>query len=703
MHFRDAAGPRADQLRQGQVGQHRSVERRAAGDVDSGHADLQDRPERHYITCGRPAAGIRRATTRRSDTRTTTASSRTTRSAHCNAHLNISTPVGTKTDVSTSLNFVDMSTPPRRRHRRVGVARRRCSAIRCSFPPARWRFLPGLPGRRAADVVRQRHRARIGLPAARTMNNQLTQWFTQRAVLQVAAGFAFGIASASIWLHAIAPIHAAFLVVAGGLMVQCGTIWPLRRSLDLRRLWPFLLAGVIGIPIGVWLLAHTDAGMLKVALGAFLRLWRLCAAGAATAARRAPDAAPTLSSASSAAFWAASAAIPACCRRSGRSFAAGRRTWRAPFYQPSCRHHVGPSPCSARWRSTAMGLVLLVLALPALGSAPGSAGALRPARRKRFRQVLAVLLIVSGLIARLLGGYAMQLDPKEVEEARQEALHPRAEDAAARHQARLRARWSRRETDATAAAGARHHGREHRGRRAAPTTCCARTPASRSTTSSIGRGVEVDGAALKQAIRRGCERATREHPLRSSVVHPLTRKNEHTSCGVGVPVIHVDFDDRDETVEIEMIPKGSRLGEQFVAEDGDPGRRRRRDQELRHRLRARLRRQDLPADDRRRRRRRHRRPVRAPGQASRRRGRSARTAPIPKARRSRRELSRGGQPARRRPAGPRRRFDRVRRARRARRDAHHDESGRGEHAVPFGAPARTRDADHAGAASSYGF
>ena len=45
----------------------------------------------------------------------------------------------------------------------------------------------------------------------------------------------------------------------------------------------------------------------------------------------------------------------------------------------------------------------------------------------------------------------------------------------------------------------------------------------------IGGGVEVDGHALKAAIRRGCERATREYPLRSSIVHPLTRRNEHTS------------------------------------------------------------------------------------------------------------------------------------------------------------------------------
>ena len=73
----------------------------------------------------------------------------------------------------------------------------------------------------------------------------------------------------------------------------------------------------------------------------------------------------------------------------------------------------------------------------------------------------------------------------------------------------------------------------------------------------IGRDTQVDGHALKQAIRAGCERATREYPLRSSVVHPLTRKNEHSSCGIEVPVIHIDFSDTPETLEIEMVPKGS--------------------------------------------------------------------------------------------------------------------------------------------------
>ena len=73
----------------------------------------------------------------------------------------------------------------------------------------------------------------------------------------------------------------------------------------------------------------------------------------------------------------------------------------------------------------------------------------------------------------------------------------------------------------------------------------------------IGRNVEIDGYALKQAIGEGCARATKEHPLRSSVVHPVTRANEHTSCGRSVPVINIDFSAEPDVLTIEMIPKGS--------------------------------------------------------------------------------------------------------------------------------------------------
>ena len=74
---------------------------------------------------------------------------------------------------------------------------------------------------------------------------------------------------------------------------------------------------------------------------------------------------------------------------------------------------------------------------------------------------------------------------------------------------------------------------------------------------TIGRGVEVDGIDLKTAIGKGCARATTEYPLRSSVVHPMTRENEHTSCGRRIPAINVDFSENEEELVIEMIPKGS--------------------------------------------------------------------------------------------------------------------------------------------------
>jgi fumarate hydratase subunit alpha len=73
----------------------------------------------------------------------------------------------------------------------------------------------------------------------------------------------------------------------------------------------------------------------------------------------------------------------------------------------------------------------------------------------------------------------------------------------------------------------------------------------------IGRDVQVDGVALKAAIRRGCARSTREYSFRSSIVHPTTRVNQQDSTGRGVPVIHVDFTEDPETLTLEMVPKGS--------------------------------------------------------------------------------------------------------------------------------------------------
>lgn len=73
----------------------------------------------------------------------------------------------------------------------------------------------------------------------------------------------------------------------------------------------------------------------------------------------------------------------------------------------------------------------------------------------------------------------------------------------------------------------------------------------------IGTALSIDGAQLKDRLRIGCERATREYPLRSNTVHPLTRKPTHTNSGQGIPAIKIDFIPGADHIELMMAPKGS--------------------------------------------------------------------------------------------------------------------------------------------------
>jgi uncharacterized protein len=84
------------------------------------------------------------------------------------------------------------------------------------------------------------------------------------------AGFAFALAASSIWLHALDPIHTTMLVVACGTLLHVTLVWPMRRSIEPARLFPFAIGGLCGVPIGVALLTHVDTHGLKIALGVFL-------------------------------------------------------------------------------------------------------------------------------------------------------------------------------------------------------------------------------------------------------------------------------------------------------------------------------------------------------------------------------------------------------------------------------------------------
>jgi uncharacterized membrane protein YfcA len=84
------------------------------------------------------------------------------------------------------------------------------------------------------------------------------------------AGFAFGLVAAGIWLHVLTPAQSAVLVTAYAIIVQGYAAWKLRRAIKWRRVLPLLIGGVIGIPLGVFLLGLVPASSVRIGVGVFL-------------------------------------------------------------------------------------------------------------------------------------------------------------------------------------------------------------------------------------------------------------------------------------------------------------------------------------------------------------------------------------------------------------------------------------------------
>jgi uncharacterized membrane protein YfcA len=91
------------------------------------------------------------------------------------------------------------------------------------------------------------------------------------------SGFAFGLVVASLWLYILSPVQTATLIVAFGLIVQGYSVWKLRRALDWRKLWPFVVGAAIGVPAGVTLLTWANPHSVRVGVGFLLVLYSLYA------------------------------------------------------------------------------------------------------------------------------------------------------------------------------------------------------------------------------------------------------------------------------------------------------------------------------------------------------------------------------------------------------------------------------------------
>jgi len=95
-------------------------------------------------------------------------------------------------------------------------------------------------------------------------------------------GFGTGLTALPLWLQVLEPVVAAQLVSVASIAGHLSALPSLWRETDWRHLGPMLLAGLIGVPMGLWLLPLVKVTVFKLAVGVILIcycLFMLFAAG----------------------------------------------------------------------------------------------------------------------------------------------------------------------------------------------------------------------------------------------------------------------------------------------------------------------------------------------------------------------------------------------------------------------------------------
>ncbi len=84
------------------------------------------------------------------------------------------------------------------------------------------------------------------------------------------AGFGTALIAIGIWLYVLPPPIAATLVIICSVASQSWTMPSIWRAIDFKLIWPFLVGGLIGAPLGTLLVAQVDPGAFKLGVGVLL-------------------------------------------------------------------------------------------------------------------------------------------------------------------------------------------------------------------------------------------------------------------------------------------------------------------------------------------------------------------------------------------------------------------------------------------------
>ncbi len=84
------------------------------------------------------------------------------------------------------------------------------------------------------------------------------------------AGFGTGLVASGLWFHALPATMVPPLVALTSVAAQLVGLVTVRRAFAWQRVRPFLVGGVLAVPLGVWVLSQVSPQWLKGSVGAFL-------------------------------------------------------------------------------------------------------------------------------------------------------------------------------------------------------------------------------------------------------------------------------------------------------------------------------------------------------------------------------------------------------------------------------------------------
>ncbi len=90
------------------------------------------------------------------------------------------------------------------------------------------------------------------------------------ALVVGSAGFAFAIVVTGVWLYVLPPAQIVLLASICATTLHLVSIWQFRREIEFRLLWPFVVGGALGVPLGVLALQRLDANLFRHVFGVFM-------------------------------------------------------------------------------------------------------------------------------------------------------------------------------------------------------------------------------------------------------------------------------------------------------------------------------------------------------------------------------------------------------------------------------------------------